>query len=135
MDAEMHMIEKNNTWIIVDKPADQHDIYIEQPEEYVKKSNENEVCKLRNALYAWYERIDEHFKNRGFVRSVNEHTLYVKKSNESKYAKDMLKKFNMDSCKAVDLPFNIGNQLSKEDESGKTDGMLYRSMISFDSHL
>ncbi|EOY10862.1 Cysteine-rich RLK (RECEPTOR-like protein kinase) 8 [Theobroma cacao] len=160
------------------------DIYIEQPEGYVKEGNEGKIYKLRKALYglqqaprAWYERIDEHFKNQGFVKSVNEHTLYVKKSNElivlivdlyvddmlitrpdkayledfktqmmnvfdmtdmglmsyflgmevlqlpdqiilhqKKYAKDLLKKFDMDSCKAIDLRFTTGNKLIKEDE-------------------
>ncbi|EOY07331.1 Cysteine-rich RLK (RECEPTOR-like protein kinase) 8 [Theobroma cacao] len=36
----------------------------------------------------------------------------------------------MYSCKVVDLPLNTGNKLNKEDDSGKADGMLYKSMVS-----
>ncbi|WRX23327.1 Reverse transcriptase [Theobroma cacao] len=92
MDTEMKMIEKNNTKILIDRPDDQHFIRVKiklNPDEpinkykarlaikgyaqldgYVKKRAESKVCKVIKAFYglkqaprAWYERIDEHFKD------------------------------------------------------------------------
>ncbi|EOY27180.1 Cysteine-rich RLK (RECEPTOR-like protein kinase) 8 [Theobroma cacao] len=168
MEQEMQMIEKNGTWILVDKPVDQHiigvkwiyktklnadgivnkfkarlvvkgysqiygidycetfapiarhdtirllsalaaregwkilhlyvkstflngyvseDIYIQKPEGFIKPGTERKVYKLVKALYglkqaprAWYDRFDPFLIAEGFVRSLNEHTLYVYKS-------------------------------------------------------
>ncbi|KAL6345230.1 hypothetical protein AAG906_015713 [Vitis piasezkii] len=54
MKEELRMIEKNDTWELVDRP--QH----------------------RKAPKAWYSRIDEHLQSLGFVKSPSEATLYVK---------------------------------------------------------
>lgn len=64
---------------------------------------EAKVYKLKQALYGlkqaprvWYERIDNHLTEMGFERSINEPTVYVKKtSNEilliiSLYVNDLL---------------------------------------------
>ncbi|KAH9678769.1 hypothetical protein KPL71_025858 [Citrus sinensis] len=63
----------------------QEEIYVEQPEGYVKEGEEDKVYLLKKALYglkqaprAWYSRIDEYLRNLGFVRSLSESTLYVK---------------------------------------------------------
>ncbi|KAH9805142.1 hypothetical protein KPL71_002337 [Citrus sinensis] len=63
----------------------QEEIYVEQPEGYVKEGEEDKVYLLKKALYglkqaprAWYNRIDEYLRNLGFVRSLSESTLYVK---------------------------------------------------------
>ena len=63
----------------------QDEIYVEQPEGFQVKGQEEKVYLLKKALYglkqalnAQYSRIDEHLQNLGFVKSPSEATLYVK---------------------------------------------------------
>ena len=49
--------------------------------------------------------------------------------SQSKYIKEMLKKFGIEDCKPVSTPMIIGCKLSKDDESKEVDQKLYRSMI------
>ena len=74
--------------------------YVEQPDGF--ESDANKVYLLKKALYglkqapkAWYCRLDEYLLKLGFVRSINEITLYVKKVNThtliiSVYVDDLL---------------------------------------------
>lgn len=80
----------------------QEEIYVEQPEGYVKEGEEDKVYLLKKALYglkqaprAWYSRIDEHLCNLGFAKSPSESTLYVKHNGDdvliiSLYVDDLL---------------------------------------------
>ena len=61
------------------------EIFIEQPEGFVVKGEEDKVYLLKKALYdlkqalrAWYNRIDDHLLKIGFERSLSEIPLYVK---------------------------------------------------------
>ena len=63
-----------------------------QPEGFVVRDNEDKVYRLKKALYglkqaprAWYKRVDSYFLQHGFVRSENEPTLYVKKSDNGDF--------------------------------------------------
>ena len=63
----------------------QEEIYVEQPEGFVKKREEDKVYLLKKALYglkqaprSWYSRIDDHLQCLGFVKRVSESTLYIK---------------------------------------------------------
>ena len=49
--------------------------------------------------------------------------------HQTKYIKDMLKKFEFEDCKPVSTHMNVGCKLSKEDESRDVDKKSYRSMI------
>jgi hypothetical protein len=49
--------------------------------------------------------------------------------SQTKYIKEMLKKFEMEDYKHVKKPKVIGCKLSKEDESNEANQTLYRSMI------
>lgn len=62
-------------------------VYVQQPEGFVRKGEEDKVYKLRKALYglkqaprAWYHRIKAYFKKEGFKRSSYDHTLFIKKA-------------------------------------------------------
>lgn len=79
------------------------DIYVDQPKGFQVPGSEDKVYKLQKALYglkqsprAWYSRIDSYLLKKGFRRSENEATLYVKKwKNEmqlivSLYVDDLL---------------------------------------------
>jgi len=80
----------------------QEEIYVEQPEGYIKEGEEDKVCLLKKALYglkqaprAWYSRIDEHLQNLGFAKSFSKSTLYVKQNGAiiliiSLYVDDLL---------------------------------------------
>lgn len=49
--------------------------------------------------------------------------------SQSKYIKEMLKKFQMEDCKLVSTPMVTGCRLSKDDTSPEVDQKLYKSMI------
>jgi hypothetical protein len=49
--------------------------------------------------------------------------------SQTKYIKEMLKKFGMEDCKPVSTPMVIGCKLRKDDESKEADQRLYRLMI------
>ncbi|KAH9322868.1 hypothetical protein KI387_017507 [Taxus chinensis] len=49
--------------------------------------------------------------------------------SQTKYVKEMLKKFGMEECAPVITPMITGTKLSKDDESPDADQSLYRSMI------
>jgi len=149
----------------------EEEIYVEQPEGFVKLGAEDKVFKLKKALYglkqapkAWYNRIDDFLLKKGLIKSPSEFTLYVIVKNhdvlivslyvddllvtgskfelveqfkvqmfeefemidlgemafflgmeihqtddgifivQQKYAKEVLKKFNMESCKEMSSP-------------------------------
>ncbi|KAA0041382.1 Retrovirus-related Pol polyprotein from transposon TNT 1-94 [Cucumis melo var. makuwa] len=48
---------------------------------------------------------------------------------QKKYAKEILKKFKMDECKAVSTPMNQKEKLCKEDDADKVDEGYFRSLI------
>jgi hypothetical protein len=49
--------------------------------------------------------------------------------SQTKYIKEMLKRFGMEDCKPVSTPMQTSCKLRKEDESKDADQRLYRSMI------
>ncbi|KAJ8769439.1 hypothetical protein K2173_002929 [Erythroxylum novogranatense] len=124
MKEESDMIEKNQTWELVEKPQDRkiigEEIYVEQPEGFSVPGHEEKL---------------------GFEKSLSESTLYVKKASSNiviislyvddllKYLKEILKRFRMDECKSVDTPMNQKEKLQKEDGAERVDEGVYRSLI------
>ena len=49
--------------------------------------------------------------------------------SQTKYVKEMLKKFTMEDCKPVSTPMTTGCKLSKDDKAPTVDQTQYRSMI------
>ena len=49
--------------------------------------------------------------------------------SQTKYIKDMLKKFKMEDSKPVSTPMITGCKLSKDNESLEVDHTMYRSMV------
>lgn len=92
------------------------EIYVEQPEGFLKKGEENKVfllkkalCGLKQALRAWYSLLEQHLSGLGFVKSINDATLFVKNDEAellvvSVYVDDLLvtcsKKDMVDEFKA-----------------------------------
>ena len=54
------------------------------------------------------------------------HGIYI---TQSKYIKEVLKTFGLEDSKLVSTPMVIALKLSKNDDSGKVNQTLYRSMI------
>ncbi|KAE8671832.1 Xyloglucan endotransglycosylase 6 [Hibiscus syriacus] len=174
----------------------QEEIYVEQPQGFVKECEGDKIYLLKKALYglkqaprAWYSKIDEHLLNFGFVKSPSETTLYVKHNGnyilivslyiddllvigkntdhiqnfkqemmkvfemkdigsisyflgikiqqgqgevficDKKYAKEILKKFQMEECKISSTPMNQREKLRKENGADKVDEGYFRSLI------
>lgn len=66
------------------------EVYVEQPQGFLMKGDEDKVYKLKKTLYglkqaprAWYSQIDFYFTNKGFKKSKSEPTLYVKNQGMS----------------------------------------------------
>ncbi|XP_070682342.1 uncharacterized protein [Malus domestica] len=66
------------------------EVYVEQPQGFVKENEETKVYRLHKALYrlkqaprAWYDEIDAYFNSAGFKKSSSEATLYVKTREDS----------------------------------------------------
>jgi hypothetical protein len=49
--------------------------------------------------------------------------------SQTKYIKEMLKRFGMEDCKPVTTPMQTSCKLRKDDDSNSTDQRKYRSMI------
>ncbi|KAK2398040.1 putative mitochondrial protein [Trifolium repens] len=49
--------------------------------------------------------------------------------HQSKYTKELLKKFNLEDCKIMSTPMHPSSSLSKEEFGSKVDQKLYRGMI------
>jgi hypothetical protein len=49
--------------------------------------------------------------------------------SQTKYIREMLKKFRMEDCKPVTTPMQTSFNLSKDNDSKSTDQRQYRSMI------
>jgi len=49
--------------------------------------------------------------------------------HQSKYTKELLKKFRLEDCKEMNTPMHPTCTLSKEDQGSKVDQKLYRGMI------
>jgi len=83
---------------------------VEQSKGFALQGQEDKVYLLKKALYdlkqaprSWYSRIDAHFMSLGFVKSLSESTLYIKKVDEdilviSLYVDDV---FVRGSCKEM----------------------------------
>ena len=61
------------------------EVYLVQPEEFVKQGQEHLICRLKKALYglkqaprSWYVKIDFFFYEKGFMRGKNDPNLYIK---------------------------------------------------------
>jgi hypothetical protein len=169
------------------------EVYLVQPEGFVKKGKEHLVCKLKKDLYglkqgprSWYEKIDTFFFQQGFIKSKSDPNLYIKKDRngqialislyvddliitgsatgmieeikiklsqqfemkdlghlhyclglevwrengktlitQSKYTKEVLRRFNMNTCKPISTPLEQNVKLSNNDDSKEVDGTLY----------
>lgn len=62
----------------------------------------------------------------GFQKRHLEHGIFF---NQSKYTRDMLKKFNMEGCKPISTPMSTSRKIDANAIDEKIDPCLYRGMI------
>ena len=62
----------------------------------------------------------------GLQVSQSDNDIFI---SQTKYIKEMLRKFQMEDCKPMKTPMITGCKLNKDDESLKVDQTMYRSMI------
>ena len=62
----------------------------------------------------------------GLQIQQNKNGIYI---TQSKYIKEILKKFGMEDSRLVGTPMSTGHNLTKKDDSKEVDQTLYRSMI------
>ena len=62
------------------------EVYVDQPEGFIRAGEEDKVYRLRKALYglkqaprAWFSRLETYFRREGFEKSNYDHTLFFKK--------------------------------------------------------
>jgi hypothetical protein len=117
---------------------------VEQPFDFLVKSNKDKILKLKKALYGlkqeprvWYNIIDSYFNEQGFRRSKSEPTLYIKTQGNSntlivslyvddliymgnnkemiqEFKKDMIKTFKMINLGL--MHYFLGIEISQENE-------------------
>ena len=69
----------------------EEEVYVKQPDGYIKKGREHLVMRLKKALYglkqalrAWYTKLDKCLRSLDFTRSSQEHAVYFKRSVTSR---------------------------------------------------
>eukprot|EP00253_Pinus_taeda_P023001 PITA_23001 len=121
---------------------------IEQPDGFILGNDPNLVCKLKKALYglkqaprAWYYRLDKYLHQQERILNVlaGRTDIFPWFANptkgrrnllsQTKYLKQILKKYGMEDAKPVCTPMVTGCSLSANDESAAVHQPNYRSMI------
>ncbi|GJT07136.1 ribonuclease H-like domain, reverse transcriptase, RNA-dependent DNA polymerase [Tanacetum coccineum] len=87
----MDAIEKNKPGALVDLPVGrrlEEEVYVTQPEGYVKANHPEKVYKLSKALYglrqaprAWNSKLDKFLKGLNFTRCGLKYGVYTRKQN------------------------------------------------------
>ncbi|GJV09682.1 retrovirus-related pol polyprotein from transposon TNT 1-94 [Tanacetum coccineum] len=128
------------------------EVYVAQPSGFIDFEKPNHVYKLKKALYglkqapkAWYDRLKafliKHEYNMGMfemsmmgelnfflglqIKQMEDGILF----NQSKYIKEMLKKFGLEESKPMKTPMSSDTKLTKDKEYESVDSTKYRGMI------
>nr|GEX23655.1 hypothetical protein [Tanacetum cinerariifolium] len=127
------------------------EVYVSQPDGFVDPDNPNHMYRLKKALYglkqaphAWYDILSSFLLSREFSKGTVDPTLFIKRDNkdillisqslrgiflnQSKFALESLKKYEMESCDLVDTPMVEKSKLD-EDPKGKHDYAI--ALIAF----
>lgn len=83
---EIHHLDVKSAFLNGDL---QEDVYVQQPEGFVKQGKEHMVYKLVKALYglrqaprAWYDKLNKCLVSLGFTKCPYEHAVYTKREKE-----------------------------------------------------
>nr|GEW47730.1 hypothetical protein [Tanacetum cinerariifolium] len=95
------------------------EVYVSQPDGFVDQDNPNHVYKLKNALYGLKQALRLQI-------SQSPRCIFI---NQSKYALELLKKYDFESCDPVDTPMVEKSKLDEDKEGKAVDPSHYRGMI------
>ncbi|GJT30811.1 monodehydroascorbate reductase [Tanacetum coccineum] len=111
------------------------EVYVHQPEGFVDPERPHHVYRLKKALYglkqaprAWYDTLSKFLLAQGFSKGVVDPTLGIF-INQSKYANEILKKFDLHKSDPVDTPMVERTKLDEDLSGTPVDQTKYRSMI------
>ncbi|GJS69443.1 retrovirus-related pol polyprotein from transposon TNT 1-94 [Tanacetum coccineum] len=111
------------------------EVYVSQPEGFVDPDRPHHVYRLKKALYglkqapkAWYDTLSKFLLAQGFSKGVVDPTLGIF-INQSKYANEILKKFDLHKSDPVDTPMVERTKLDEDLSGIPVDQTQYRSMI------
>ncbi|EOY19976.1 Retrotransposon protein, unclassified, putative [Theobroma cacao] len=86
------------------------------------------LAEFKSQMMCEFEMIDlglmSYFLGMEVVQAKDHVSLH-----QTKYAKDLLKRFQMSFCKSVGTSLSFGAKFSKEDGCAKANGQIYRSII------
>ncbi|GJW81093.1 retrovirus-related pol polyprotein from transposon TNT 1-94 [Tanacetum coccineum] len=128
------------------------EVYVSQPDGFVDQDNPNHVYKLKKALYglkqasrAWYDLLSKFLLSQGFSKGTMDRTLFIRRQgkdillisqsprgifiNQSKYAQESLRKYDMESSDPVDTPMVEKSKLDEDTQGKAVDPKHYRGMI------
>ncbi|GJU70883.1 retrovirus-related pol polyprotein from transposon TNT 1-94, partial [Tanacetum coccineum] len=128
------------------------EVYVSQPDGFVDQDNLNHVYKLKKALYglkqalrAWYDLLLKLLLSQEFSKGTVDPTLFIRRQgkdillisqsprgiflNQSKYALESLKKYDMESSDPVDTPMVEKSKLDEDTQGKVVDPTHYRGMI------
>ncbi|GJR08677.1 retrovirus-related pol polyprotein from transposon TNT 1-94 [Tanacetum coccineum] len=124
-------------------------VCVSQPEGFVDLDRPNRVYRLKKALYglkqaprAWYDTLSKFLLARGFSKGVVDPTLFIRKTgkhtlhnprgifiNQSKYANEILKKFDLHRSDPVDTSMVEQTKLDEGLSGIPVDQTQYRGMV------
>ncbi|GKD40254.1 retrovirus-related pol polyprotein from transposon TNT 1-94, partial [Tanacetum coccineum] len=128
------------------------EVYVSQPDGFVDPNNPNHVYRLKKALYglkqaplAWYDLLSSFLLSQGFSKGTVDPTLFISKKgkdillispsprgiflNQSKYALESLKKYEIESCNPVDTLMVEKSKLDKDTQGKAVDPTHYCFMV------
>eukprot|EP00253_Pinus_taeda_P035128 PITA_35128 len=125
------------------------EVYLVQPEGFLKKGEEHLVFRLKKALYglkqaprSWYVKIDSFFYGKGFVRSKSDPKLYIKRDEDGNIA---LISFYVDDLIITDSALTLieeikiklsqNAKLYNDGGSKEVNGTLYRQLVGSLNYL
>nr|GEZ22315.1 hypothetical protein [Tanacetum cinerariifolium] len=128
------------------------EVYVSQLDGFVDPDNPNYVYRLKKALYglkqalrAWYDLLSSFLLSQGLSKSTVDPTLFISRKgkdillisqssrgiffNQSKYALESLRKYEMESCDPVDTPIMEKSKLGEDTQGKAIDPTHYRGMV------
>ncbi|KAI3691775.1 hypothetical protein L6452_31577 [Arctium lappa] len=110
------------------------EVYVSQPEGFVNQEKPNHVYILDKALYglkqaprAWYNVLSNFLVKSGFSKVKQFSTgIFI---NQSKYIRDILRKFQMENSKLIGTPMPPGTKIGSDPSGNTVDIRTYRGMI------
>ncbi|GKF07404.1 retrovirus-related pol polyprotein from transposon TNT 1-94 [Tanacetum coccineum] len=128
------------------------EVYFSQPNGFLDQDNLNHVYKLKKALYGlkqaprtWYDLLSKFLLSREFSKGTVDPTLFIRRQdkdillisqsprgifiNQSKYALEYLRKYDMESSDPVDTPMVEKSKLDEDTQGKDVNPTHYHGMI------